>query len=213
MHNHSQLKSVNEDCQDLTIVIFTFDSASTICPVLDQLGTQEVDNLKVLIVDTGSIDGTPELIEAQIQHGWWKPPVVRENYNIELVRLERQQGGKAENIIFAMKWLMENVKTPYFMRVDSDIMLSPNTIKPLLAMFKERGDLGMLTVTHNPQHSPEGRHVSTGCTMFKTEDAKKIIWQWDSRGCECNHAQNQYSGLGLKCEFHPDLMARHLKFL
>lgn len=201
---------VYETAEDLTIFIFTFDSSRTITAVLDAFATQELDKVKIVIIDNESWDGTPELIEGQLKNKWYQKPNFAIDLDIKLITLSRVSANRADNIVNNMKKLLEIVDTPFFMRLDSDVILSPNSLKPMLAMFKENPNLAMLAL----RYCPKKDHIPTDCTMFRTEDAKKVEWQWTRQtGCDCINTFNQLNGLGKDVMWHPDLRVRHVKFL
>jgi GT2 family glycosyltransferase len=202
------LTGVGESLDDLTICIPVFDRAETVTACLNQLQKQEANKLKVIVVDTGSQDGTPELIEAQIKNGWWKPPCFRPELDMRVIRLGEVKG-KAAGVIAAMQCFQKEVTTPLMMRIEPDILIPPNALKPMVAMFKADDKLGMLAIGYDPLKN----HVPTDCTMFRMSEVKKLTWQWTSQGCDCLHAFNELNALGLKVMFHATLRSRHLTFL
>ena len=106
-----------------------------------------------------------------------------------------------------MKCFLENVTTPYMMRVDADILLEPNTLKPMLKMLKDDPSIGELNVPYYPSKG----HITTDATMWPTALAKSVVWTWNAQGCDCIHVAKQISQRGFKVIQHPYLMARHLK--
>ena len=207
---------VYETAEDLTVFIFTFDNSRSIAAVLDSFASQELDKIKVVIIDNESWDGTPEQIQGALKNKWYLKPNFAIDLDIKLITVPRVSPNRADNIVNNMKKLLEIVDTPFFMRIDSDILLSPNSLKPMLAMFKENENLSMLAL----RYCPKKDHIPTDCTMFRTEDARKVVWQWgiDKKdgqgwGCDCVNAFNQLNGLGKDVMWHPDLRVRHVKFL
>lgn len=206
--DYSSLSGAGLDLQNLTIVIPTFDRAKTIVACLDQLQQQEANKLNVLIVDTGSQDGTPELIEAQIKNGWWRPPSFRPEFNMKVIRLPEVRG-KAAGVIAAMETVQKEVTTEFMIRIEPDILIPPNSLKPMMQMMIDNPSIGMLAIGYNPIKD----HVPTDCTMFRMDDVRQITWQWTDAGCDCIHALNQLNAIGKKVLFHPYLTSRHLNFL
>lgn len=201
---------VSETLSDITIIMPTYDSSATLVPCLTELSKQEADIIKVLICDTGSHDGTPEMIQAQIKNGYWRRPCLRwPMAELDIVFIgSLADEGREKNVSKATAELLIHVTTPYVMRLDSDILLAPNTIKPMLSQIKADHKIGMLGLYWHPCES----HVTTSSTIFRTEDARKIVWQWDRNGCDCLHAINQFRSLGFKIEQAP-ITARHLKYI
>ena len=204
----SMLSGVNENLDNLTICIPAFDRAKFITACLDQLEFQETDRLKVLVVDTGSQDGTPELIETQIKNGWWKPPSFRPFLDMRLVRLPEIKG-KGAGVVAAMEYFQKTVDTEFMMRIEPDILIPPNALRPMMGMFREDPTLGMLAIGYCPTKD----HVPTDCTMLRMCDVRAITWQWSKAGCDCMHAFYQLNSVGKKVKFHPELKSRHLRFL
>lgn len=201
---------IYETAEDLTVFIFTFDSSKTITTVLDAFATQELDRVKIVIIDNESWDGTPELIQGQLKNGWYKKPQFVIDLDIKLITVSRISPNRADNIVANMQRLLEIIDTPFFMRLDSDVILSPNSLKPMLVMFKENPNLAMLAL----RYCPKKDHIPTDCTMFRTEDAKKVVWQWTkTTGCDCINTFNQLNGLSKDVMWHPDIQVRHVKFL
>lgn len=204
----SQLNGAGLNLSNLTICIPTFDRAKTVIACLDQLQQQEADQLNVLVVDTGSQDGTPELLETQIKNGWWRPPSFNPELNMRIVRLPEIRG-KNKGVIAAMETFQKQVTTEFMMRIEPDILIPPNSLKPMMQMMIDDPTIGMLAIGYCPTKN----HVPTDCTMFRMEDVRQITWQWTDQGCDCIHAFNQLNSIGKKVMFHPQLKSRHLIYL
>lgn len=205
---NSKLQGGSLDLSNLTICIPTFDRAKTVVACLDQLQQQEVNKLKVLVVDTGSQDGTPELLETQIKNGWWRPPSFRPEFDMRVIRLP-EIIGKSKGVVAAMETFQKEVMTEFMIRIEPDILIPPNALKPMMQMMLDDPSIGMLAIGYNPIKD----HVPTDCTMFRMEDVRQITWQWTAAGCDCIHAFNQLNAMGKKVLFHPHLTSRHLLFL
>jgi glycosyltransferase involved in cell wall biosynthesis len=200
---------VQESLEDFTVCIPTYNNVKTLTYCMDQLASQECEKLKVIICDTGSTDGTIEMVEAQIKNKCWIKPRFVPELDITLIKKERRPGDKAQNIVSAMETFMKEVKTPYMFRLDSDIVLSPNTLKPMLSSLKMNPTIGMLTVHHWPAKG----HVTTNATVFEMETIRKVVWQWNGTNCDCLTTANQLRGIHKKVMYHPTLSCRHLKHL
>lgn len=204
IHTMKDTSYYSEMCQDITLLTLTKNASRTIVKHYESYGGQQVPHLKCLMCDTGSIDFTPELIVGQLKAGWWTLGCFGTQLDIEVIGIKEDLKQKSLNIVAGIKESIEKITTPYFMRVDADIMLGRDTLRPLLHYFKaNESHLGMLGVRYMPVRN----HITTSCTLFRTEVAKKLVWQWDKAGCDCLHAINQLRGLGLAAEFHPTLIA------
>lgn len=208
MERTSSLSGAGLDLNKLTVCVPTFDRAKTVIACLDQLQQQEVDKLNVLIVDTGSQDGTSELLETQIKNGWWRPPSFRPELNMRVIRLPEVRG-KGKGVVAAMETFQKEVTTEFMMRIEPDILIPPNSLKPMMQMMIDDPTIGMLAIGYFPTKD----HVPTDCTMFRMSDVKQITWQWTDQGCDCIHALNQLNAIGKRVLFHPTLTSRHLNFL
>ena len=182
---------------NLTIAIPTFNSAKTIKTVLTKLLNQSA-NFKVLIFDQGSTDGTLEILD-NIKPPWDMKVM---KGDIDMAR------GKSQNIPYMRYKLSQAIDTELVMFLDSDVCLTPHSIMQLVSEFRDRKDVGMMGIRYEPFNN----HVMMGATIMKTSDAKTIEWRWDETGCDCNNCAKSLMKKNLSSEFHPHLMAYHLKY-
>jgi len=94
------------------------------------------------------------------------------------------------------------------MFLDSDVLLAPNSLVPLLAKLKRDGSLGMLGI----RYEPLATHVKMGATMMRAAVAKGIDWKFENDKCECVCAAESVKALDLQVKHHDSLQAYHLKY-
>ena len=171
--------------KELTVCIPTYNSAGTIKRSLDSLMRQEI-RPRIIIYDNGSTDGTIELIEAMLRNNVYK------DADISFNKTTHVPGGKDKNICFMRFKLTELVNTEFLFFLDSDVMIPPGALKPILLEMKKYKTLGMLGLRYddNPPH------VKMGATILRTELAKKVKYAWDNQGCDCVHTAKQIRSMG-----------------
>jgi glycosyltransferase involved in cell wall biosynthesis len=189
------------DYPSITVCIPTYNSVHTIYWCLWALRNQTI-NPKILVFDNGSIDGTPEALEAAIRNKVFK------ELDIEFRRLGRISGeGREKNIPFIRNKLVQAVQTDYAFSLDSDVILPPNTLPSLIELMEKKPLLAELTIVHDAVNN---KHDTTSATLFRAEVFKKIKWVWDKDGCDCVHAKNQILAMGYETGKMSTLLARHL---
>ena len=127
---------------DLTICIPTSNSATTLKLILKSLTYQEI-NPNVLIYDNDSKDGTAEMVEAMLKNKFFSL------MNLKLSKAIKLQGNRFFNIPFMRYKICQEINTKYLMFLDSDVLIPPNSIKPLLKEFQSDEKNGMVV----PQES------------------------------------------------------------
>lgn len=191
-----------QKCEDLTICIPMWDSAMTISATLTMLnGYQEVENLKVIIADNGSKDGSAELVQTVIKNNWFP------RLQIRFIQAGKPSNDRWESIYYMRQLLVKSVDTDYMMFVDGDIILSPNTLKPTLRYLKDHPKIGGLNV----RFAPGKDHVPTASTMYKTDVIKKCEWKPGKFICDCLDILTQLNLLGYSSEYMPEIQCRHFK--
>lgn len=103
----------------ITAFIPTFNNERTIREVIHSLKAQTIQPKKIIIIDSGSTDGTEKI--AREEHiDFYKPSY----FGLEFLGL-----GRARNRI------LELIDTEYLLSVDSDILLEKDYIKKVLPLF------------------------------------------------------------------------------
>jgi glycosyltransferase involved in cell wall biosynthesis len=191
---------------DLTICIPTSNNHITLGAVLSSLSRQ-YERLKVLISDNGSCDGTWEMLQMQIKNKY------HAMLDIELFRAS-DMGCRQLNITSVRRKLCSMVMTPYLMFLDSDVLLAPRSIPILYNFFlKEKDTVGLMGI----RYEPTADHVQVGAAMMESKIAKLIDWDMNPTAgeCECKTLIVQLGRMtpALGTKYHPELQARHLKFI
>jgi len=109
------------DNEKVTVVIPVYNREKYIETAITSILKQTLKNWKLIIIDDGSTDHTPDIIEKFISN------------KIKLVRLPKNQGtGKALQTALTM------IETPYFVIVDSDDWIEPQTLEVLLKVMEKQ---------------------------------------------------------------------------
>lgn len=183
----------------LTICIPCFNSLPTIRVVLNVLNFQDLYP-KIIILDNGSTDGTFEALSAMKVYKWFK------DLDIELRCFGQISNRGHQNINFIRHKFCELVKTKYLMFLDSDVLLPPYILKPLLEVIEKREDLGMLGLKYDVNTN----HVKMGATILRSALAKNIKWKKTEDACECLNCAKDLLVRGFKVEHYDKQLARHL---
>ncbi len=187
---------------DLTVCIPTFNGSDTLQIALKALAVQSLE-LKVIIADNGSTDGTPEMVEAGIKNNWFK------GLDVELHKVGRIEGGKHPNVLMVRKKLADLVKTKFMFWLDDDIKLPPHVMRFMLDEMLRHPETGALGVNYQPYNG----HVAIGCVMMVTDCAKKIEWRYDNMPCECMATMKQIEKQDYKVMFMHTVTALDLNYL
>lgn len=186
----------------VTVCIPTYNATKTLAFCLDALKNQSLE-MRVVIGDNGSVDGTWEMIQAAIANKHYPT-------NIEAKKFVHLDGDMCRNVPFMRYHLSRLVETKYTFFLDSDVIIPPNSIKMMIEDMENSPEIGMMGLRYEPTNNG---HVLMGATILRTELAKKINWKWDEKGCDCNHAAEQIESMGFKAAWYNLTQARHLKYV
>lgn len=177
--------------------------------LLTYLLDQDIHDLKVLIADNDSTDGTPEMVDAQLKNHFWTRPN-KPYLDIALKRAGSVAGGPENNIPYMRRYLSEFVLTPYIFFLDSDVLLPPGILKPVFLEFLTRkAHVGIYGI----RYEAKADHVKMGASFMDTSVARKINWKIDAHACECRSAHIQLGSMNLGSDYTELSQARHLKVL
>jgi glycosyltransferase involved in cell wall biosynthesis len=73
------------DALEVSVIIPAYNAADTIIRAIDSVRSQNMTSLEVIIIDDGSVDGTPEIVTSNIRAG----------ENIQLIRMAKNSGVSA----------------------------------------------------------------------------------------------------------------------
>jgi len=189
---------------ELTVCIPTLDGSDTIQKAIKGLIPQGLD-LKIIIMDNGSKDGTPEMIRKSIENKFYG------NLDIELHEAGEIEGGRPKNIAFIRKRLASKVDTKYMFWLDDDVKVPPYSLKMMLDMMQQNPKLGCMAIQYQPFN---GNHVAIGATMMQSSVAKELTWSYlKGDPCECRGAFQEIKAKGLEVMYMRKITALDLNYL
>ena len=117
-----------------------------------------------------------------------------------------------ENLTLAWDIFIAKVDTPLLMRLNGDVGVSHNSINLMLAGMKADAKLGAYGVDY--PRVPGGKvghdHLSTGCTMYRTEALKSLgPIGYDDR-CDCRWINRELRARGWTVDTVPMAFAKHI---
>ena len=187
--------------EKLTVCIPTHNNLPTIRIALTGLSHQLL-RPRILVLDNGSKDGTVEALGAQLKNKWFG------NMQLELTKSNAVSGGRTKNIPLVRHLFCQTVITDFLMFLDSDVLIPPNILSPMLELVLARPKLGMLGLRYDPIAS----HVKLGATIVRTAIVKDHRWKIDPQVCECVRVARFFESGGFTVEHFPDQTARHLRY-
>lgn len=184
----------------ITFCIAAYNAASTIKMVLTRLMDQEILRPDVLVSVTDGKDGTLELLNAIKRNNWFP------GMQLNIFSSPIGTGTFVERIAAIRKELVAKVKTPFLMFVDSDILLWPKTVQPVLTEMLNDRSTGMLGIKSNGNN-----HVGMAAAMLRTEIAQQLDWNV-RKSCECSWVAKQLRRRSLTVKHAAVEQARHILF-
>lgn len=184
----------------VTICIPTHNSLSTIKIVLGAFKFQDVYP-KIIILENGSRDGTFEALAAMIRNRWFKKLKIDLQFFGSDVTLRKHQ-----NLNMVRHHFCQHVTTPYLMFVDSDVLVPPYCIIPMLDHLDKFPKIGMLALVCDV----EAGHVQLGASVLRTELVKDLKWRRQDEECQCICAAKHLLVRGFSVENYTKTSARHL---
>jgi hypothetical protein len=193
---------------DLTFCIMTYDDSITIGACLKRLLHQDIIP-NILICDAGSYDGTPEMLQKQIDNKWWNKG---NGGKVATVKLIHHGGrGKVERKAYAYNKMVAMVETKYIFFINSTLLLPPFCVLPLLEVIESRPELGLLGI-RGPVFMDDN-HICIDPSIIRTEHAKGISFEGRLDRCVCRNVHPYFHEKGMKMEYDTRFMASHLRTL
>ncbi len=190
--------------QDLTIAIMTYDSSSTITACLRKLMYPTQNFIpNIIIYDTGSKDGTVEMLQQQIEHGYWGDAKVR------LITDDTDGRKVGDKKAYAYTKLSKMIKTKYIFFVHPGVLIPKFSILDLIVEMEKYDSLGMLGI----QYAPNVDHVQVGATIMRAKDAQRLVWNGNKDKCPCRNAQAYFIEQGKIIKHDFRYMAQNYKNL
>ena len=129
------------------VLIPVFNGASTVASSLRSIQNQTVTGIRIVVVDDGSTDATPDLVQA----------ISAEDPRIEYVRSPRNSG-----IVDALNLGLSHCSAPFIARHDADDLSSPNRFAVQLDYLRANPDC--IAVSGTARHidadgNPIGSHA------------------------------------------------------
>ena len=188
---------------DLTVCIPTYNGSDTIQKAIYSLLTQGL-NLRIVVADNGSTDGTLEMLTKAVSSGWYG------NQCVELYDAKRIKGERKENIAHVRKYLAEKVDTKYVFWLDDDIKLPPFALKFAMEIADQNPRLGIVGL----QYQSFNNHMALGATLMPVGIAKKLTFGYlPGQPCECNGTIEEIKKLGYNIMFMKKITAIDLNYL
>ena len=184
---------------DVTICIPVKDNLSTIKIILNALNFQDIYP-KIIVLDNGSKDGTFEALTMMIHNKFFP------DLNIELKHFGEITRTTFQNMDSVRHKLCEMVDTKYIMFIDSDVLIPPYCINPMLKKLGHDNRIGMLGL----QYDYNATHVKLGATIIRTELAKVVKWKRTDDECQCLCCAKEVLVRGYTVEHYTKTLARHL---
>ncbi len=185
---------------DLTICIPCHDNLSTIKIVLNALNFQDIYP-KIIVLDNGSKDGTFEALIMMIKNKYFP------DLNIELQFFGEITRTRFQNLDMVRHKLCQLVDTKYIMFIDSDVLIPPYCIKPMLEKLEHDNRIGMLGL----KYDVNATHVKLGASIIRTELIKDLKWKRTDDECQCLCAAKEILVRGYLVQHYTKDLARHLK--
>ena len=109
----------------VSVIIPTYNRAAMLRQALESVRLQEVEGVEIIVVDSESTDGTPQVVQE------FQPGIV-------YLKQSRQGVAAARNLG------IRNSKAPYIAFLDSDDLWLPGKLKKQIAFLQSRPGIGLL---------------------------------------------------------------------
>lgn len=169
------MKTPSQTVANYIVVTPVKDEAKYIGRTLQSMSNQTVRPLRWVLVDDGSMDGTPGLISDYADRFEW----------ISSIRLERQAArklGSAEVRAFALGYeSVQHLDHEYIVKLDADLSLPPDYFEQMLARFDANPRLGIASGIYLEEHGGKWKpvhlpsyHAAGAAKMLRTSCYKAI---------------------------------------
>jgi glycosyltransferase involved in cell wall biosynthesis len=115
---------------DVSVIIPAFNAANTIIRAIDSVRSQNMGSLEVIIIDDGSIDGTPDVVLSNIRAG----------ENIQLVRMAKNSGVSA-----ARNAGIRVAKGKFLAFLDADDIWLPEKLRKQIAVIERDSSITLVS--------------------------------------------------------------------
>jgi glycosyltransferase involved in cell wall biosynthesis len=198
---------------EVTVIMPTYNAAATLKVCLEKLQLQRIPNLKVFIMDNGSVDGTRGMLGELVATKFFANNPAIDKYALDLYYFQGEHDNSKtpyENGQETRKKLSKLVTTKYVFLLDPDVLLPPYAIVQAIDEFKKRENTAYITIRYEPDEA----HHMLGATLWETKTFQEVptYSQREMKGnCDCNFCKAQVEKKGLIPYYHPTLMAAHCK--
>lgn len=201
---------------EITVAIPSYNCVKYLPYVLSRLQHQKIPNLRVIIWDNGSTDGTVGYVQDVWASNYFAKNSQEKNA-LHIQFFSKPQNPKNHPYVNAMearRQLAKLVKTPYVFFLDPDVLIRPLSLPRILQELKE-SNAGYIGMKYEPDalDHPNHKHIMLGATLWKTDLFLNlpICTNKDMQhGCDCNFSNREAKKLG-EDGIHSKLHAEHLK--
>lgn len=201
---------------DITVAIPSFNCAKYLPYVLERLQHQKIPNLKVIIWDNGSTDGTIGYVQDVWANNHFTKKAQDKN-SLVIQFFSKPQNNKNHpyvNAMYARKQLAKLVKTEYVFFLDPDVLIKPLSL-PRLHQELLDTNVDYIGMKYEPDalDHPMHKHIMLGATLWKTDVFLKLPDCTNKdmqQGCDCNFCNREVIKLG-GIGIHSKIHAEHLK--
>lgn len=126
--------------------------------------------------------------------------------NIELTYFGEVTRTRNQNLDMVRHKLCEMVDTKYIMFLDSDVLIPPHSIKPMLQQLEHDNRIGMIGLKYDYNTT----HVKLGASIIRTKLIKDLKWKRTDDECQCLCAAKEILIRGYTVQHYTKTLARHL---
>jgi glycosyltransferase involved in cell wall biosynthesis len=185
MDSYDQVKisSLNRFQYPIGVIIPTYNRSDTILTCLGHLEKQTIKDFEVVVVDDGSTDSTPQLLEEYQRH----TPL-----HLRILRQDNSGPARARNVAISV------LESPVCIMIGDDIFAAPDFVFNHLNLHRQRPDLKVaaLGLTH---WSDSGQTVTA---FMRWLDESGVQFAYDDlfRGTRADWRRFYTSNLSLKTQ-------------
>jgi glycosyltransferase EpsE len=147
----------------VSVIMTTYNAEQYVLQAIESVLNQTLDNIEFLIVDDGSDDGTPGLLEA-----------AKADPRVRVISKERIGRGRALNVAW------RNARGSYIANIDADDIAEPNRLETQLKYLQENPEVGLLgtacsiinedtcnrQILHRPLHNEQLQRILINYNPF-----------------------------------------------
>lgn len=180
----------------LKIALLCYNDCETITKCIKALLKQGIIPT-IEITDTGSTDGTAEMLETQIKNNYYYPAKIT-------LKREKIELPKHEKKAFYRQKVLNETTEKYIMFLNAGVILPKYCIRPMIEELEKDSNLAMVGL----RYDLTAYHLQLGAAILKTEIAKQLDWSYDyAMQCGCRNIRDQLIQRGFKIKQINDSVA------